>query len=295
MTRPARRPRSSLGACSNSDRPPTAGPPHLPLRRRRSHGGDETSNCDNRASTSPSSAPIVGTREDATSSPAQSQARTSALVRTIGRHPFRFAYEPLGLWRALRSRQFDVIDIHEEPASLATFEVRVLARLAGAHAPYCLYSAENLPKRYPVPFRWFERSALRRAAAVHTCNEEAGELLRARGFSGRVRNLGLGVETGPLRARSVRHPTTRRRPVTHFAWAMSGAWTNGRASSCCSTRSSASSTPPSATSERVPRSRHWPSGSSMPDSRTGLPSGASSTRRSFPRCTEGSTSLWCHR
>ena len=78
-------------------------------------------------------------------------------VRTFGRHPFRFAYDPVGLWRALRAGPVDVLDIHEEPASLATFEVRVLARLARVRAPVCLYSAQNLPKRYPLPFRWFER------------------------------------------------------------------------------------------------------------------------------------------
>jgi glycosyltransferase involved in cell wall biosynthesis len=114
-------------------------------------------------------------------------------ARTFGRHPFRFAYDPVALWRALHSGPFDVLDIHEEPASLATFEVLLLARLAGVRAPVCLYSAQNLPKRYPPPFRWFERRALRTAAAIHTCNDAAGDIMRAKGFSGRVRNLGLGV------------------------------------------------------------------------------------------------------
>jgi glycosyltransferase involved in cell wall biosynthesis len=114
-------------------------------------------------------------------------------VRTFGRHPFRFAYDPRGIWRALRAAPIDVLDIHEEPASLATFEVRMLARLAGVRAPVCLYSAQNLPKLYPPPFRWFERGALRTASAIHTCNDSAGEVVRAKGFSGRLRNLGLGV------------------------------------------------------------------------------------------------------
>ena len=75
-----------------------------------------------------------------------------------------------------------MIDIHEEPASLATFEVRLLAHLAGVHASVLPVQRQNLPKSYPPPFRWFERSRSARAAAVHTCNDEAGELLRARGF-----------------------------------------------------------------------------------------------------------------
>jgi glycosyltransferase involved in cell wall biosynthesis len=113
---------------------------------------------------------------------------------TVGHHPYRFAYDPRPLWRTLRRGRFDVIDIHEEPASLATAEVLVLARLAGVRAPVCLYSAQNIAKRYPVPFRWFEAVALRQAAAVHTCNEAAGVVLRAKGFEGRLENLGLGVD-----------------------------------------------------------------------------------------------------
>jgi glycosyltransferase involved in cell wall biosynthesis len=113
---------------------------------------------------------------------------------TIGRHPYRFVYDPRPLWRVLRSGPFDVIDIHEEPASLAAAEVILLARLAGQHAPICLYCAQNIQKRYPIPFRWLERIALNRAAAVHTCNDTAGEILRHKGFAGIVENLGLGVD-----------------------------------------------------------------------------------------------------
>lgn len=114
---------------------------------------------------------------------------------TVGRHPYLFAYGPLALARALRrDRSVDVLDIHEEPASLAAFEVWSIARLVGLRAPFCLYCAQNIEKRYPPPFRWIERFLLRRAAAVHTCNEEAGRILRRKGFAGIVRNLGLGVD-----------------------------------------------------------------------------------------------------
>jgi glycosyltransferase involved in cell wall biosynthesis len=113
---------------------------------------------------------------------------------TFGWHPYGFVYDPRPIWRVLRSRTFDVIDVHEEPASLAAAEGWLLSRLAGSRAPLCLYSAQNLPKRYPVPFRWIERAVLRRAAGVHTCNDAAGDVLRGKGFSGVVRDLGLGVD-----------------------------------------------------------------------------------------------------
>ncbi len=119
-------------------------------------------------------------------------------ARTLGRHPYRFVYDPRPLWRALRARRVDVIDVHEEPASLAAAEVMVLARLAGRRAPVCLYSAQNIEKRFPVPFRWIERATLRRAAGVHTCNRQAGRILRHKGFAGRIADLGLGVDVGAL-------------------------------------------------------------------------------------------------
>jgi glycosyltransferase involved in cell wall biosynthesis len=115
-------------------------------------------------------------------------------ARTIGHHPYGFVYDPRPIWRALRSGGFDVIDIHEEPASLASAEVYLLTKLSRSRALVCLYCAQNIPKRYPPPFRWIERGLLRRVAGVHTCNEEAGRILRGKGFSGLVRDLGLGVD-----------------------------------------------------------------------------------------------------
>jgi len=119
-------------------------------------------------------------------------------AHTWGRHPYRFVFDPRPLWSVLRHGGHDVIDIHEEPASLATAEVLALEWLTRRGPrrrprPVCLYSAQNIRKRYPVPFRWFERLALRRAAAVHTCNDAAGEILQDKGFRGIVENLGLGV------------------------------------------------------------------------------------------------------
>lgn len=119
-------------------------------------------------------------------------------VATVGRHPYRFAYAPWALYRLLRHGRFDLIDLHEEPASLAAAEVLVLRWLARCRAPYLLYSAQNIEKRYPPPFRWFERRALRGAAGVHVCNAEAGRILRRKGLRGEVEVLGLGIDEGAL-------------------------------------------------------------------------------------------------
>ena len=93
--------------------------------------------------------------------------------RTWGRHPYGFVYNPLPIAREIRTRNFDVIDVHEEPASLAALELRIIARMFAPSTPLVFYGAQNIEKRYPFPFRWIERGSLRRAAGAHCCNAEA--------------------------------------------------------------------------------------------------------------------------
>ncbi|GAA4836733.1 hypothetical protein GCM10023221_12480 [Luteimicrobium xylanilyticum] len=120
-------------------------------------------------------------------------------VRTFGSHPALFLFDPVALWREL-GRDVDVLDLHEEPYALASLEVLVLRRLRHlltgrprALAPYALYSAQNIEKRYPPPFRWFERAVLRRAAALSVCNV-AGEIAVRKGFRGGVHWIPLGFD-----------------------------------------------------------------------------------------------------
>jgi glycosyltransferase involved in cell wall biosynthesis/GT2 family glycosyltransferase len=115
--------------------------------------------------------------------------------RTWGKHPSLFLMDPREIWRALGSSP-DVIDLHEEPNALITAEVLFLRALRRVKSPVVLYSAQNIPKRYPPPFRWFERRALRCAAAVYVCNTEAGAILNEKGLAGRAIYLPLGVDLG---------------------------------------------------------------------------------------------------
>lgn len=113
---------------------------------------------------------------------------------TLGRHPNAFVYAPRPIWRMLGDA-VDLIDLHEEPVALATAEVLLLRLLRRTKAPYLLYSAQNIDKRYPVPFRWLERAALRGAAGAYVCNRQAGEILRRKGLHGPARYIPLGVDT----------------------------------------------------------------------------------------------------
>lgn len=115
-------------------------------------------------------------------------------VHTWGTHPALFVYDPRPLWRLL-GQDWDLLDLHEEPFALATAEVLVLRALRGSRVPYLLYSAQNIPKRYPIPFRWLERGALRHAHAASVCNSQAGRILRSKGLTGRAKVVGLGLDT----------------------------------------------------------------------------------------------------
>lgn len=115
-------------------------------------------------------------------------------VRTFGTHPNAFVYAPAPIWRALRAEP-ELIDLHEEPYALATAQTLLLRKLRRSSVPYILYSAQNIEKRHPIPFRWFERWALRGAAAAYVCNSEAGEILVRKGLRGPARLIPLGVDT----------------------------------------------------------------------------------------------------
>lgn len=114
-------------------------------------------------------------------------------VRTFGTHPALFLYDPRPLWAAL-GESWDVLEVHEEPFALATAEFLALRALRRQRAPYSLYSAQNIRKRYPVPFRWFERWALRRAGGLSVCNAAAGEICVDKGFPGVPRVVPLGLD-----------------------------------------------------------------------------------------------------
>lgn len=114
-------------------------------------------------------------------------------VGTNGRHPALFLYDPRPLWRALGER-WDVIDVHEEPFAIATAEILLIRALRRQRAPYVLYTAQNLHKRYPVPFRWLERAVLRRAAGISACSAGAARIAELKGFPGAARVIPLGID-----------------------------------------------------------------------------------------------------
>jgi glycosyltransferase involved in cell wall biosynthesis len=129
-------------------------------------------------------------------------------VSTLGRHPNLFLYDPRPLWRLLGSERWDLIDMHEEPFGLAVAEVLFLRWLRRSRVPFVFSSAQNIEKRYPPPFRWFERWSVTRAAGAYGCNSEAGRILRRKGLATEFVYLPLGLDL--TRFEPVAHPAPSR-------------------------------------------------------------------------------------
>ena len=112
--------------------------------------------------------------------------------------PNLFWYDARQLRALLIELRPDIVDLHEEPFGLAAAAALPLINRYAPDAAVCFYTAQNLPKRYPPPFSWFESRVLKRAAWAYPCSTEAGNRLRARGFEGCIKVIPLGVTVPEL-------------------------------------------------------------------------------------------------
>jgi len=88
------------------------------------------------------------------------------------------------LGRLLRALRPDVVHVDEEPYNLAAWQAVRLADRVGARI--CFFTWQNLHRRYPVPFRWFERDCYRRTGYAIAGNQDAAHVLRAKGYAGPI-------------------------------------------------------------------------------------------------------------
>jgi len=89
-----------------------------------------------------------------------------------------------GLRKEIERFKPDIMHIDEEPYNLATFQAMRLAKKIGARALF--FTWQNLLRLYPPPFSWMERYNLKNAAYAIAGNREGKEVLRAKGYRGRV-------------------------------------------------------------------------------------------------------------
>ncbi len=113
------------------------------------------------------------------------------------------------LGHRIRELRPDIVHMDEEPYNLATW--LALRAAAHHHARALFFTWQNLQRTYPVPFRWFERENYRRAHYALAGNNEAVQVLRAKGYSGPVKVIAqFGVDPNLYRSLPERHA------VRHF-------------------------------------------------------------------------------
>ncbi len=99
------------------------------------------------------------------------------------KHNFHLHHYPT-LHRELETIRPDLLHMDEEPYNLATW----LALRAAKHLkiPALFFTWQNLDRRYPLPFSWFEQQNYRNAALAIAGNRDAVAVLRGKGYPGQV-------------------------------------------------------------------------------------------------------------
>jgi glycosyltransferase involved in cell wall biosynthesis len=92
---------------------------------------------------------------------------------------------------------WDLVHSWEEPYVVAGFQV---ARWTPPRVPLVFWTAQNLSKRYPPPFAWFERYCVRRCAGWLACGQTTADAAARRGYSSKPhRVMPLGVDLSAFR------------------------------------------------------------------------------------------------
>jgi FkbM family methyltransferase len=109
---------------------------------------------------------------------------------------------PLHVYRArlvrlLCDERPDIVYVHHEPYGLATFQAFWAAHRTGTPAGF--YSAQNLVKRYPPPVVWGERWVYTNATFAMAVSSEVAQTLQAKGYTGRIEVMPLGVDLSMYR------------------------------------------------------------------------------------------------
>jgi glycosyltransferase involved in cell wall biosynthesis len=111
----------------------------------------------------------------------------------VNRHRYT---DDAALTRVIERVRPDLLDIHEEPFSLAA---RQWLRAAPPDLPAVMYTAQNIDKRFPPPFSTYERNALARVSGLYPCSRQAASVARGKGFRGLVDVIPLGFDSSLFR------------------------------------------------------------------------------------------------
>lgn len=106
---------------------------------------------------------------------------------------------PLHLYRStfvslLRTERPDVVYVHNEPYAASTAQLLAANHLSGVRAAFGFYSAQNIEKSYPPPFRWTERWVYNHSSFAFPCSQTVLDTLRAKGYFHPATHLPLGID-----------------------------------------------------------------------------------------------------
>jgi glycosyltransferase involved in cell wall biosynthesis len=88
----------------------------------------------------------------------------------------------------------DCIYIYHEPYAVGTFQVLRAAK-AVTSAPVGIRSAQNLNKRYPTPFRQWERRVYRESDFAVVVSDNVAQVMRAKGYHKPISIIPMPVDT----------------------------------------------------------------------------------------------------
>ena len=132
---------------------------------------------------------------------------------SLSKHVQLFAWNPLPIIKALRRFRPHLIDLNHEPFSVACAEVLTLCSWFAPRAAIVLQTAQNIYRRYPPPFSWFQQRAFRKVDAAYACSETTREVMRAKGFEKPMAIVPFGVDLDSF-APATRGNSERSGPLT---------------------------------------------------------------------------------
>lgn len=112
----------------------------------------------------------------------------------LSKHIQLFAYDPRPIIEVFKRFKPHIIDMNHEPYSVPCAQVLMLRRLFAPQAHVVMQTAQNILKKYPLPFSVMERRAFKQVSAAYMCSETVREVLEIKGFQKPMHIAPFGVD-----------------------------------------------------------------------------------------------------
>lgn len=108
---------------------------------------------------------------------------TPCKISLSGNHYLFFYNRISGLIKRFRP---DIIEIDQEPASLACYAIIRTAKRVCPLAKVVVWTSEDVIEKWRFPFSYFERCNLRHIGHIIACNSDVEKLLGKKGYRGKI-------------------------------------------------------------------------------------------------------------